>query len=239
VRFALTRFGGHGCVPQHVHRPRCPRVAPYAGSEIDIWYGAGPPAHASKRLRSVIVPVSRTAYGNDPVRTTSVQRASRRTRPLKIFAEVGHTDRIPRIPEHPLAVALRQSAYCIPRSGSPHCADVLAKEVPNYSRGLTTAGRKARPLRAALHRTAAPRRLGPPGAAFVAINPKAAPGVDKVTWDAYGQDLRANLEDLLRRVHSGAYRASPSRRVYIPKPDGRLRPLGRFIQSPVVAPAAL
>jgi hypothetical protein len=63
-------------------------------------------------------------------------------------------------------------------------------------------------------------------AAFVAINPKAAPGVDKVTWDAYGQDLRTNLEDLLRRVHSGAYRASPSRRVYIPKPDGRLRPLG-------------
>jgi group II intron reverse transcriptase/maturase len=63
-------------------------------------------------------------------------------------------------------------------------------------------------------------------AAFVAINPLAAPGVDKVTWDAYGQDLRANLEDLLRRVHSGAYRASPSRRVYIPKADGRLRPLG-------------
>jgi group II intron reverse transcriptase/maturase len=63
-------------------------------------------------------------------------------------------------------------------------------------------------------------------AAYVAINPKAAPGVDKVTWDAYGQDLRANLEDLLRRVHSGAYRASPSRRVYIPKPDGRQRPLG-------------
>jgi group II intron reverse transcriptase/maturase len=63
-------------------------------------------------------------------------------------------------------------------------------------------------------------------AAYVAINPKAAPGVDRVTWDAYGQSLRANLEDLLRRVHSGAYRASPSRRVYIPKPDGRQRPLG-------------
>src|SRR5487761_1340071 len=63
-------------------------------------------------------------------------------------------------------------------------------------------------------------------AAYVAINPKAAPGVDQVTWDAYGQDLRENLEDLLRRVHSGAYRASPSRRVYIPKPDGRQRPLG-------------
>jgi RNA-directed DNA polymerase len=63
-------------------------------------------------------------------------------------------------------------------------------------------------------------------AAYVAINPKAAPGVDRVTWDAYGQDLRENLEDLLGRVHSGAYRASPSRRVYIPKADGRLRPLG-------------
>lgn len=63
-------------------------------------------------------------------------------------------------------------------------------------------------------------------AAYVAINPKASPGVDKVTWETYGQDLRANLEDLRKRVHSGAYRASPSRRVYIPKPDGRLRPLG-------------
>ena len=63
-------------------------------------------------------------------------------------------------------------------------------------------------------------------AAYVAINPKAAPGVDKVTWEAYGEDLRANLEDLLARVHSGAYRARPTRRAYIPKPDGRLRPLG-------------
>jgi RNA-directed DNA polymerase len=63
-------------------------------------------------------------------------------------------------------------------------------------------------------------------AAYTAINPKATPGVDKVTWEDYGQDLRANLEDLLSRVHSGAYRASPSRRVYIPKADGRLRPLG-------------
>ena len=63
-------------------------------------------------------------------------------------------------------------------------------------------------------------------AAYAGINPTAAPGIDQVTWDAYGQDLRANLEDLLCRVHSGAYRASPSRRVYIPKPDGRQRPLG-------------
>ncbi len=63
-------------------------------------------------------------------------------------------------------------------------------------------------------------------AAYWAINPKAATGVDKVTWDDYGKDLEANLSDLLARVHSGTYRASPSRRVYIPKSDGRKRPLG-------------
>jgi group II intron reverse transcriptase/maturase len=64
------------------------------------------------------------------------------------------------------------------------------------------------------------------GAAYRAIRPKAAPGVDGVTWQAYGQDLAQNLADLHRRLHSGSYRAKPSRRVYIPKADGRLRPLG-------------
>ena len=63
-------------------------------------------------------------------------------------------------------------------------------------------------------------------AAYWAINPKAATGVDGVTWGDYGQDLEGNLRDLHQRVHSGAYRASPSRRAYISKADGRLRPLG-------------
>ena len=63
-------------------------------------------------------------------------------------------------------------------------------------------------------------------AAYWAINPKAATGVDKVTWQDYGEDLGANLENLLARVHSGTYRASPSRRAYISKPNGRKRPLG-------------
>jgi retron-type reverse transcriptase len=47
-----------------------------------------------------------------------------------------------------------------------------------------------------------------------------------VTWAEYGQDLEANLRDLHARVQQGRYRAKPSRRVYIPKPDGRQRPLG-------------
>jgi retron-type reverse transcriptase len=64
------------------------------------------------------------------------------------------------------------------------------------------------------------------GAAYRALKPKAAPGVDGVTWAEYGLDLENNLKDLHARVHRGAYRARPSRRVFIPKPDGRLRPLG-------------
>ena len=63
-------------------------------------------------------------------------------------------------------------------------------------------------------------------AAYWAIRPQAAPGVDGVTWSTYGQDLEANLGDLHQRVHTGRYRARPSRRVYIPKADGRQRPLG-------------
>src|SRR5438105_3608990 len=62
--------------------------------------------------------------------------------------------------------------------------------------------------------------------AYRAISPSAAPGIDGVTWRDYGLDLEANLRDLHARVHRGAYRASPTRRVFIPKPDGRLRPLG-------------
>src|SRR5580693_6061829 len=62
--------------------------------------------------------------------------------------------------------------------------------------------------------------------AYRDLSPKAAPGVDGVTWESYGQDLVANLRDLHGRVQQGRYRASPSRRVYIPKADGRLRPLG-------------
>jgi RNA-directed DNA polymerase len=63
-------------------------------------------------------------------------------------------------------------------------------------------------------------------AAYLALRPKAAPGVDDVTWHDYGQDLEENLQDLHARVHRGSYRAKPSRRVFIPKPDGRQRPLG-------------
>src|ERR1019366_3589200 len=54
----------------------------------------------------------------------------------------------------------------------------------------------------------------------------AAPGVDGMTWDAYGEGLEARLCDLEARIHRGSYRAQPSLRADIPKPDGRQRPLG-------------
>jgi RNA-directed DNA polymerase len=62
-------------------------------------------------------------------------------------------------------------------------------------------------------------------AAFFALKRDAAPGVDRLVWKDYGADLERRLEDLHDRVQRGAYRARPSRRVYIPKPDGRKRPL--------------
>ena len=61
--------------------------------------------------------------------------------------------------------------------------------------------------------------------AFHALRRKAAPGVDGVTWQDYEADLEPRLEDLRQRVQRGAYRAQPSRRTYIPKADGKQRPL--------------
>jgi RNA-directed DNA polymerase len=60
---------------------------------------------------------------------------------------------------------------------------------------------------------------------FFALQKDAAPGVDGLVWQDYGADLEHNLEDLHERVHRGAYRALPSRRQYIPKADGRQRPI--------------
>ena len=60
---------------------------------------------------------------------------------------------------------------------------------------------------------------------FFALQKDAAPGVDGLTWQDYGADLEHNLAELHDRVQRGAYRALPSQRLYIPKSDGRQRPL--------------
>jgi RNA-directed DNA polymerase len=63
-------------------------------------------------------------------------------------------------------------------------------------------------------------------AAYVCLKKEAAPGVDGETWRHYGETLEDNLQDLSHRLQRGAYRAKPVRRTYIPKADGRQRPLG-------------
>ena len=75
---------------------------------------------------------------------------------------------------------------------------------------------------------------------FYALKRQAAPGVDGVTWKEYETGLEDRIADLHSRVHRGAYQAQPSRRVYIPKTDGRQRPLGvaaledKIVQQAVV-----
>ena len=77
--------------------------------------------------------------------------------------------------------------------------------------------------------------------AFYELKEDAAPGVDRLTWKDYEAGFERNIEDLHNRVQRGAYRALPSRRVYIPKPDGRQRPLAvaaledKIVQRAVVA----
>jgi group II intron reverse transcriptase/maturase len=61
---------------------------------------------------------------------------------------------------------------------------------------------------------------------YHSLKKQAASGVDGVTWEEYGRDLEARLSDLHRRIHRRGYQAKPSRRVWIPKSDGRQRPLG-------------
>jgi RNA-directed DNA polymerase len=62
--------------------------------------------------------------------------------------------------------------------------------------------------------------------AYFSLKREAAPGVDGETWQSYGEALEAHLQDLSERLKRGAYRAKPVRRVFIPKADGRQRPLG-------------
>ena len=77
-------------------------------------------------------------------------------------------------------------------------------------------------------------------ASYYALKRSAAPGVDGMTWKDYETDLEERLSDLHDRVYRGAYRALPSRRTYIPKADGRMRPLGiasledKIVQQAVV-----
>ena len=76
---------------------------------------------------------------------------------------------------------------------------------------------------------------------YFALKRNAAPGIDGVTWQAYGENLDENLKDLHERVHKGSYRSRPAKRTYIPKADGSQRPLSvwcledKIVQHAVVS----
>jgi len=73
---------------------------------------------------------------------------------------------------------------------------------------------------------------------YFALERDSAPGIDGVTWQAYGGNLKENLTDLHDRIHKGSYRAHPARRTYIPKADGSQRPLAILcLQDKVVQQA--
>lgn len=79
-------------------------------------------------------------------------------------------------------------------------------------------------------------------AEFFDLKKQAAPGIDpprRMTWQEYAPDFEKRLEDLHARVHSGRYRAQPSKRQWIPKSDGRLRPLGIAALEDKIVQAAM
>lgn len=103
--------------------------------------------------------------------------------------------------------------------------------------GVREAARKDRKLRftSLLHHIT-PELLR---ASFFALKKQAAPGIDGETWRDYAVDFERRINDLHGRIHRGAYRAQPSKRTYLPKPDGRMRPLGiAALEDKIVQQAA-
>jgi group II intron reverse transcriptase/maturase len=90
--------------------------------------------------------------------------------------------------------------------------------------GVRQAARRDKRMRftALLHHVTRPLLLR----SFLHLKRAAAPGIDGVTWDDYAEGLEERIADLHNRIHRGTYRAQPSKRTWIPKPDGRQRPLG-------------
>src|SRR5258708_16889983 len=99
------------------------------------------------------------------------------------------------------------------------------KDAPSALEKVRQAAEKAKKVRftARLHHI---YNLDTLRMAYFSLKKEAAPGVDGETWRHYGEELERNLQDLAGRLKRGAYRAKPVRRVFIPKADGRQRPLG-------------
>ena len=130
---------------------------------------------------------------------------------------------------HPATTAAERAEGRGPVKGNPQGQTTLRTQGRDSVQSALTrvrqAARKDKKLRftTLMHHIYNPAMLRE---AYFGLKRDAAPGMDGQTWQSYGRDLEANLQDLSARLKRGAYRAKPSRRVYIPKPDGRQRPLG-------------
>jgi group II intron reverse transcriptase/maturase len=127
---------------------------------------------------------------------------------------------------HPVAEGVEGSERA--KGNSPEGHDIRTQRRVNASDGIERvrqAARKDKKQRfsALLHHVYDVERLR---SAYLALKRDAAAGIDGETWQHYGQDLEGNLRNLSVRAKRGAFRASPVRRAYIPKADGRQRPLG-------------
>ena len=125
------------------------------------------------------------------------------------------------------------------RGPAKHAPDAdPGKRVPGA--GACTESSKAKE-EGEVHRAPPPHQRRDLSEAFYELKRKAAPGVDGLTWQEYEADLERKLMDLHGRIHRGAYRPQPSRRTYIPKADGRQRPLAiaaledKIVQGATVA----
>ncbi len=125
----------------------------------------------------------------------------------------------------PAAERVERRAGAEGNTGQSHTRRTPSRE--SVSQGLdrvrqAAKGRKKERFTALLHHMSVELLTD----AYFWLKRNAAPGVDGLRWQDYAQDLEANIVDLHARIHRGAYRALPSRRKYIAKPDGRQRPLG-------------
>jgi RNA-directed DNA polymerase len=151
-----------------------------------------------------------------------------------------------KVPAKPVNKAGRSAAESVEGSGGTKRNAALQSTVRTQSREAVTQARdrirgainqnRERKFTALLHHV----NVDVLRWSFFSLKKQAAPGTDGVTWDQYAQDLESNLANLHARVHAGTYRAQAVRRRYIPKTDGRLRPLGiaaiedKIVQSAVV-----
>jgi len=117
---------------------------------------------------------------------------------------------------------------CPNKSGSPLTEGMEGRRPAEENTEQTTASREAAKRDKRLRFTALLHHVSVLllESSFYALKRDAAPGVDGVTWTEYETGLSERLKDLHSRVHRGTYRAQPSKRAYIPKADGRKRPLG-------------